>query len=172
MPGPLSSTLQHTVDGLPLALELAAAHLAAFGIEDLARGLENRFTLLTKGHRTALRRQQTLRATMDWSHDLLPETERLVPRRLAVFRGNFTMATASTVISDERLTTYGVIEGIVNLAMKSLVTSKAGGDVTYFRLLETTRAYALERLRERGEWQTFARRHAEFHRDLLSNAEL
>jgi predicted ATPase len=109
MPGPLSSTLQHTVDGLPLALELAAAHLAAFGSEDLARGLENRFTLLTKGHRTALRRQQTLRATMDWSHDLLPETERLVLRRLAVFRGNFTMATASTVISDERLTTYGVI---------------------------------------------------------------
>jgi predicted ATPase len=108
---------------------------------------------------------------MDWSHDLLPETERLVLRRLAVFRGNFTMAIASTVISDERLTTYGVIEGIVNLAMKSLVTSKVGGAVTYFRLLETTRAYALERLQESGEWQTFTRRHAEFHRDLLSNAE-
>ncbi len=158
------------LDGLPLALELAAAHLAAFGIEDLARGLENRFTLLTKGHRTALRRQQTLRATMDWSHDLLPETERIVLRRLAVFRGNFTMAVAATITSDVRLPAHRVIEGIVNLAMKSLVTSKVGGAVTYFRLLETTRAYALERLRESGEWRTFARRHTECQRDLLSNA--
>jgi predicted ATPase len=155
------------LDGLPLALELAAAQTEFFGIQGLARGLSDRFALLTGGRRTALGRQQTLRATMDWSYDLLPDTERTTLQRLAVFRGDFTMEAASAVCGDENLSGIEVILAVANLAMKSLVATDISGDVTYFRLLETTRSYALDRLVESADASCVRRRHAEYYRNLM-----
>src|SRR5262249_8903472 len=91
------------LDGMPLALELAAVQVDALGIHGLAQGLSHCFDLLTRGRRTALARQQTLRATMDWSYDFLPEVEKVVLRRLAIFRGGFTMGAASSVVGDDHI---------------------------------------------------------------------
>lgn len=159
------------LDGLPLALELAAVQVEVFGLRGLAEGLNDRFALLTKGRRTAIQRQQTLRATLDWSFDLLPEIERIVLRRLAVFSGDFTMEAAQAVAGDETVSCIEVVEGLANLATKSLITTDISGDVTYHRLLETTRAYALEKLADRGEAARLRRRHAEFYRDFFEPAE-
>ena len=156
------------LDGLPLALELAAVQVEVFGLRGLAEGLNDRFALLTKGRRTAIQRQQTLRATLDWSFELLPEIERIVLRRLAVFAGDFTMEAAQAVASDETVSGIEVVEGLANLATKSLVTTDISGDVTYHRLLETTRAYALEKLADRGEAARLNSRHAEFYRTCSS----
>ena len=158
------------LDGVPLALELAAARVDAFGVKGLAARLDDRFAVLTKGRRTALPRHQTLRAAMDWSYDLLPQAEQVVFRRLAVFRGSFTMEAAAAVAIDERITAADVIERVANLAEKSLVTTDISGDITYHRLLDTTRSYALDKLAESGEAEEVARRHAEFFRDLVAPA--
>ena len=91
------------LDGIPLAIELAAARTAALGVEGLAARLDDRFRLLTGGHRTALPRHQTLRATLDWSYELLPESERVVLRRLAVFAGGFTLEAASAVAAEAQI---------------------------------------------------------------------
>jgi predicted ATPase/DNA-binding winged helix-turn-helix (wHTH) protein len=162
----------HRLDGLPLALELAAAQTEAFGIQNLARGLNDRFALLTAGRRTALGRQQTLRATMDWSYDLLAKTERTVLRRLAIFRGDFTMDAATTVCGDEQLSGTGVIADVANLMTKSLIVTDITGDVYYFHLLETTRAYALDRLAQDLGAEQVRRRHAKYYCDLFAPAEL
>ena len=158
------------LDGVPLALELAAARVDAFGVKGLAARLDDRFAVLTKGRRTALPRHQTLRAAIDWSYDLLPEIEQVVFRRLAVFRGSFTMEAAAAVAVDERIKAADVIEGVVNLVGKSLIMTDLGGNITYFRLLDTTRSYALDKLTDRGEAEQAARRHAEFFRDLIAPA--
>ena len=105
---------------------------------------------------------------MDWSYDLLPEIEQVVFRRLAVFRGGFTMEAAAAVAADERIAAADVIEGIANLAGKSLVTTDISGDITHHRLLDTTRSYALEKLTDDGEAGQAARRHAAFFRDLIA----
>jgi predicted ATPase/DNA-binding winged helix-turn-helix (wHTH) protein len=159
------------LDGLPLALELAAARVGALGIRALARGLNDRFVILTSGRRTALPRQQTLRAMVDWSHDLLSDTERVVLRRLAVFRGGFTLEAAMAVAADERLSGYEVVDSIADLAARSLVATDTSGDVAQHHLLETTRAYALEKLDDSGETDQVSRRHAEYFRDLFGFAE-
>ena len=158
------------LDGVPLALELAAARVDAFGLRGLAVRLDDRFAVLTKGLRTTLPRHQTLRAAMDWSYDLLPDIEQVVFRRLAVFRGCFTMEAATAVAVDERIKAADVIESVANLAGKSLVTTDISGDITYHRLLDTTRSYALDKLTESGEAEHAARRHAEFFRDLYASA--
>jgi predicted ATPase len=113
------------LDGIPLALELAAARIDAFGVRDLAAHLDDRFRLLTTGRRTPLPRHRTLRAAMDWSYDLLPELEQLILRRLAVFQGDITMDGAAAVAIDERLTTADVFEGVANRATKSLIALAA-----------------------------------------------
>jgi len=156
------------LDGMPLALELAAAQVDALGIQGLAQGLTHRFDLLSRGRRTALPRQQTLRATMDWSFDLLPKVEKVVLRRLAVFRGAFTMEAASSVVSDEHMHNLEVIEIVANLSQKSLVATDISGDVTYHYMLDTTRAYALEKLYESGEATAISRCHADYYRNLLA----
>jgi hypothetical protein len=92
------------LDGVPLAIELAATRVDALGVKDLAARLDDRFTLLTKGRRTALPRHQTLRATLDWSHDVLSEADRVILRRIAVFRGHFTIEAAAAVATSERIT--------------------------------------------------------------------
>jgi len=149
------------LDGVPLALELAAAHVGVIGVQALAARLDDRFAFLIKGRRTALPQHQTLRATLDWSHDLLPETEQLVLRRLGVFHGEFTMEAAAAIAVGEGLAPNDVVDGIANLADKSMVTADISGNVTYYHLLELTRAYALERLLQSGERDAVMRRHAE-----------
>ena len=159
------------LDGVPLALELAAAHVGVIGVKALAARLDDRFAFLIKGRRTALPQHQTLRATLDWSHDLLPETEQLVLRRLGVFHGDFTMEAAAAIAVGEGLAPNDVVDGIANLADKSMVTADISGNVTYYHLLELTRAYALERLLQSGERDAVMRRHAEYYRDLFAHAE-
>ena len=159
------------LDGLPLALELAAVQVDAFGIQGVAQGLSDRFALLTKGRRTALARQQTLRATLDWSYDLLAEIEKIVLRRLAVFRGDFTMDAAAAVAADDRLFPAVILEGVANLAAKSLIATDISGDITHHRLLDSTRAYASEKLLESGEGGLIAKRHAEYQRRFFERAE-
>src|SRR5271156_5553973 len=159
------------LDGIPLAIELAAARASALGIEGLAARLDDRFRLLAGGHRTALPRHQTLRATLDWSYELLTEPERVVLRRLSIFAGGFTMRAFRAIAIDGEILELDVDDCAANLVTKSLVTADTGGAAVRYRLLETTRAYALEKLTEGGEFDATARRHAEYYRDLLEQPE-
>jgi predicted ATPase/DNA-binding winged helix-turn-helix (wHTH) protein len=159
------------LDGIPLAIELAAARIAAFGVEGVAARLNDRFRLLMGGSRTASPRHQTMHATLDWSHELLSETERVVLRRLAVFGGVFTLEAASAVAAGGDIPAQEVVDGVANLVAKSLLSANVAGAIVHYRLLETTRAYAREKLGESGELEQFARRHAQYHRDLFEHAE-
>jgi predicted ATPase/DNA-binding winged helix-turn-helix (wHTH) protein len=160
------------LDGIPLALELAAARVATLGVEGLVAGLEDRFGMLTGGRRLALPRHQTLRATFDWSYELLTEPERVLLRRLAVFASGFCFRAAAVVAAGPDLASWQVVDGLSSLVAKSLVTVEAGGGTSRYRLLDTTRAYALERLVESGERKALARRHAEYYRDVFELAEV
>ena len=159
------------LDGIPLAMEFAAALVATLGISTVAAHLNDRFALLVKGRRTALPRHQTLRATLDWSYELLVEDERSLLRRLAVFSGGFTLEAATAVMADEHGDMADIAERISSLIAKSLLTSDGATASDRWRLLETTRAYALEKLGNGAELQQAARRHAEFFRDLFAAIE-
>jgi predicted ATPase/DNA-binding winged helix-turn-helix (wHTH) protein len=148
------------LDGIPLALELAAARARSLSIEQINARLGNRFRVLTGGARVALPRQQTLRATFDWSYDLLPEDERVVLRRLAVFPGSFTVEAACAVASDARIDEFAVVDLLSQLVARSLVNADTTAGATRYRLLETTRAYAKEKLIEACDAGETARRHA------------
>src|ERR1700749_1665661 len=123
-------------------------------------GLRDRFALLTGGRRTALPRHRTLRATLDWSHELLPETERRLLRLLAVFPGGFTIDAATAVMTDTGTNAPAVLDGIADLVAKSGVALDKAGTAARWTLLETIRAYALEKLAENGESDDAQRRHA------------
>jgi predicted ATPase len=138
---------------------LAAA--SVLSVEQINARLKDRFKLLTAGARTALPRQQTLRATLDWSFDLLAEDERAVLRRLAVFAGGFTLEAASSVASDEAIDEFAVIDLLAQLVARSLVIADTSDAGARYRLLETTQAYALEKLTEAGEVDVVRRRHAQ-----------
>ncbi len=168
---PAIAAICRHLDGIPLAIEFAASRAAALGIQQVVSHLDNRFGMLTDGLRTALPRQQTLRATLDWSYELLPEAEQKLLRHLAVFPARFSLAAAIAVVGDAGGAVLGTVEGISNLVSKSLVTFDGSASVSRWRLLETIRAYALEKLHEVGEWQTHARRHAEYLRDVMRKAE-
>jgi predicted ATPase len=159
------------LDGIPLAIELAATRAATLGIEELAARLDDRFRLLTDGRRTALPRHQTLRATLDWSYELLPEAERMILRRLAVFAGPFALEAPIAVVASPKIARSEVVDGFFNLVAKSLVTAETEGTIARYQLLDTTRAYALEKLGESGERERVTRRHAEYYRDLFEQAE-
>ncbi|HEX3524191.1 MAG TPA: hypothetical protein VHT52_19140, partial [Stellaceae bacterium] len=167
----LIAAICRRLDGIPLAIELAAARAAALGLEELAARLDDRFQLLTGGRRTALPRHQTLRATLDWSYELLAEPERAVLRRLAIFAGAFRLEAAIAVVASPELAPLQVVEGLSNLVAKSLVAAQVDGTAARYRLLDTTWAYALEKLAESGEREQLARRHAEFGRDFFERAE-
>ena len=158
------------LDGIPLAIELAAARAAVLGVEDIATHLDDRFRILTGGRRTALPRHQTLRATLDWSYELLSEPERVILRRLAVFAGVFRLAAASAIIASGEIAPADIVDGIANLVAKSLVTVGAGDGVARYRLLDTMRAYAFEKLTE-AEHEQLARRHADYYRHLFERSE-
>jgi predicted ATPase/DNA-binding winged helix-turn-helix (wHTH) protein len=159
------------LDGIPLAIEFAAARAATLGIEQVAAALRDRFTLLKSVRRASLPRHRTLRATLDWSYELLPESERILLRRLAVFAGGFSLAAVNSVADQPDTMEADIADGVANLVAKSLV----GPDITtgsgYFRLLETTRAYALAKLAESGELSEFSRRHAVYYTGLLEHIE-
>ena len=116
-------------------------------------------------------RHQTLRATLDWSFELLPEPERVILRRLAIFAGAFRLEAARAIVASPELAPSEVVEGLAKLVAKSLVAAEVGGRVARYRLLDTTRAYALEKLGESGERERLARRHAENYRDFFERAE-
>jgi predicted ATPase len=163
------------LDGIPLAIELAAARTATLGVEGVAARLDDRFRLLRGGHRTALLRHQTLRATLDWSYELLPESERVVLRRLAVFAGGFTLEAATAIgasTESSDIAASDVLDAVANLVAKSLVGVHVDAATVRYRLLETTRAYALEKLTAGGEFEQVARRHAAYYRDLFEQAEV
>lgn len=151
-----------TLDGLPLAIELAAARLRSLPVADVAARLDDRFRLLSRGNRAAAPRHQTLRAVVEWSWDLLDEAERTLARRLTVFSGGFTLDAAVGVCGIE-----DADELVFELADKSLVQS----DGTRYRMLDTVRAFCAERLEEAGERGRFARAHAEFFAELAGRAD-
>ena len=164
---PLIANICRRLEGIPLAIEFAAARAAVLGLYEVATRLDDRFDLLIDGRRTALPRHQTLRATLDWSYDLLPAAEQRILRRLAVFPGGFTLDAAAAVMAPDGSST--VIDGIANLVAKSLVTLDAAASAERWRLLDTVRAYAQEKLIETGEAEGTARRQAEFFLGLLTD---
>ena len=162
------ATICRHLDGIPLAIEFAAARAAVISVQGVAAGLRDRFALLTAGRRTALPRHRTLRATFDWSHELLPETERQLLRRLAVFPGGFTVDAAAAVMTDTGFDASTVLDGIANLVAKSWVALDKSGAAARWTLLETIRAYAHEKLAEHAEADSTAQRHALYFRDLFT----
>ncbi len=163
----IASICRH-LDGMPLAIEFAAARAATLGIEAVHSELRNRFALLTTGRRTAVPRHKTLRATLDWSYELLPAAERRLLRRLSVISGSFGLPAAQALARGSlNDSASAVAECVANLVDKSLITPDRV-DAGRWRLLETTRAYAAEKLLESGEAGQVARRHAEFFLELFS----
>jgi len=164
----LIATICRHLDGIPLALELAAARAAALGIEQVASGLQDRFAMLIGGRRTALPRHRTLRATLDWSYELLTAAERQLLQRLAVFPAGFALDAAAAVMDSTEPSPWAILDGIANLVDKSLVAPEKSEPTGRWRLLETTRAYALDRLAESGELRQASWHHAEFHLALFA----
>jgi predicted ATPase/class 3 adenylate cyclase/DNA-binding CsgD family transcriptional regulator len=151
------------LDGLPLAIELAAARVRALSLAEILESLHDRFRLLTGGARTAVRRQQTLRASVDWSHALLTEPERVLFRGLAAFLGGFDFDAARTVASGGDVERFQVLDLLTLLVDKSLVVADDTGGRTRYRLLETVRQYALEKLGESGEADAVRARHRDHY---------
>ncbi len=151
------------LDGMPLAIELAAARVRALSVVEILDSLHDRFRLLTGGARTAVRRQQTLRASVDWSHALLTEPERVVFRRLAVFFGGFDLDAARAVAGGGDVERYQVLDLLTLLVDKSLVVADNAGGRTRYRLLETVRQYAQEKLGESGEADTVRSQHRDHY---------
>jgi predicted ATPase/class 3 adenylate cyclase/DNA-binding CsgD family transcriptional regulator len=151
------------LDGVPLAIELAAARVRALSLAEILESLHDRFRLLTGGARTAVRRQQTLRASVDWSHALLTQPERVLLRRLAVFLGGFDLDAAQAVAGGGEVERYQVLDQLTLLVDKSLVAAEDSGGRTRYRLLETVRQYALEKLGESGEAEAVRTRHRDHY---------
>jgi predicted ATPase/DNA-binding winged helix-turn-helix (wHTH) protein len=149
------------LDGIPLAIELAAARVCLLGVEGLRERLDQRFHLLTAGRRAALRRHQTLRGALEWSYNLLSRDEQAVLCRLAVFVGGFTLEAAQQLADDAGIDCWDVLEHLGALVDKSLVVAE-GDPLPRYRLLETTRLFALERLIESGETDAVRRRHRDY----------
>jgi predicted ATPase/DNA-binding winged helix-turn-helix (wHTH) protein len=158
---PIIADICRRLDGIALAIELAAGRVDVFGLLGVAARLEDRVRLLTHGRRTALPRHQTLTATLDWSYDALSEAEQAALRRLSVFAGSFSLDAAEAVAADELLVASGIAELVASLVLKSLLNADVSTAIANYRLLDTTRAYALKKLAESGEFERTARRHAQ-----------
>ena len=153
---------------MPLAIELAAARVRALSLEEILGSLHDRFRLLTGGSRTAVRRQQTLRASVDWSHALLTEPERVLFRRLATFMGGFDLDAAQAVCVSADVERYQVLDQLTLLVDKSLVTAENVNGTTRYRMLETVRQYAQEKLGESGESDETRTRHRDHYTSLAA----
>jgi predicted ATPase/DNA-binding SARP family transcriptional activator len=156
------TTISRRLDGIPLAIEFAAARAGSLSLDVLARRLDDRFALLDAGKRTTLPRQQTLRATLDWSYDLLTELEQRALQRIGIFVGGSTLEAAASVCSDDLISESQVVDLLSSLVDKSLVVVEMKNSEPRYRLLEATRDYALERLVQAGDHARVARRHAEY----------
>jgi non-specific serine/threonine protein kinase len=161
----------HRLSGIPLAIELAAARIKMMKVDEIATRLDDRFSLLTSGNRSALLRQQTLRATIDWSHDLLTEPERVLFRRLAVFAGSFTLDATESICGQDELKRSDVLDLLGRLVDKSLVVVDAASGQTRYRFLETIREYAFTKLKDAGEETLVRDRHLEYFRRLAEETE-
>ncbi|HEX8745047.1 MAG TPA: LuxR C-terminal-related transcriptional regulator [Thermoleophilaceae bacterium] len=150
------------LDGIPLAIELAAARVRLLSVEQIAAGLSDRFRLLTGGARTGLPRHRTLRASVDWSHALLSKEERTLLRRLGVFAGGFTLEAAEQVCAVDERERIAIIDMLASLVDRSLVAVEERGPSVRYRLLETVREYELERLSEAEELDSIRDRHRDF----------
>jgi predicted ATPase/DNA-binding winged helix-turn-helix (wHTH) protein len=168
---PAVADICRRVDGIPLAIELAAARVGFFGVQGLAARLDDQLSLLTKGLRTAVPRHQTLRATLDWSYHLLSRTEQTILCRLATFRGNFTLAAATDVAISPELGPTEVLDSLASLVAKSLITVDVSGETAHYRLLEITRAYGIEKLVQGEGHAPVSRRHAAYLCAIFEHAE-
>src|SRR6478672_4630714 len=158
---PFVAEICRKLDGIPLAIELAAGQVAALGIKNTVARLMSRPELLRLSHRTAVPRHRTLKAALDWSYDLLSDAERIVFRRIAPFAGHFTIEGALYLAGEPGVGTGEICDAISGLVEKSLITTQIDETQAQYRLLDTTRAYALEKLEEHGEFDAISLRHAE-----------
>ncbi|HTI46643.1 MAG TPA: tetratricopeptide repeat protein [Casimicrobiaceae bacterium] len=165
------ASLCRRLDGIPLAIELAAARVRSMSLEEVSRRLDQRFALLTGGSRAALPRQQTLRALIDWSYNLLTADEQELFCRLAVFSGGHTLEAAENVCSDDRIEAWRVVDLLGALVDKSLVVPEERMGATRYRKLETVREYVRDRLLERSDGASWRQRHFEYFRALAERAE-
>ncbi|WP_372510895.1 helix-turn-helix transcriptional regulator [Mycobacterium angelicum] len=156
------------LDGLPLGIELAAAAVRVMSLTEILDGLRHRFRLLTGDGPTALRRRQTLGASVDWSHALLSEPERVLFRRLAAFSGGFDLEAARVVCGDDDLAPQLVIDQLTRLVDKSLVVAEVAGDRTRYRMLETVRHYATDKLRESADAEAVRARHRDHYTQMAA----
>lgn len=169
--GRAAAQICRRLDGIPLAIELAAVRVKLLSVEHLAERLDDRFNLLTSGSHTALPRHQTLRATIDWSYDLLPEEARVLFRRLAVFAGGFTLEAAEQICADESLLKPAVVDRLGRLVDRSLVIVVQQAEEERYGLLETIREYAREKCSASGEEERVQQRHFDFFLKLAEQAE-
>lgn len=169
---PVLADICRRLDGLPLAIELAAARIDGLGMQELSRRLDDPLRLLTRGRRTAAPRHKTLRALLDWSFDLLVPAEQSVLCRLAAFKGGFTLDSACAVASADEFGADEVVECVLGLTTKSLIAADASGDVIRYRLPAATHAYALERLSLAGQTSMVAHRHARCILELTTRSML
>jgi predicted ATPase/class 3 adenylate cyclase len=168
---PIVAEICRRLDGIPLAIELAAARVKILSIPNLAQRLNERFKILTGGSRSALPRQKTLGALIDWSYDLLTPQEQMLFSRVGIFAGGFSLDAATAVCSGEDLDEIGILDLLTSLTDKSLVIAETAGEQERYHLLESTRAYALEKLTAVGAREQLAQRHAEYFRNQAQEAE-
>ncbi len=168
---PVVARICRRLDGIALAVELAAGRVSSHGIRGTAELLDNRFKLLWQGRRTALPRHQTLNAMLDWSYNLLGQRDKLVLCRLSVFVGVFTLKAALSVAGADA-NDADAADAVASLVAKSLISTSTIGESTYYRLLDTTQAYAADKLAECGEVDTIARRHAVYYSNYLGHDEV
>ena len=166
---PMVAEICRKLDGIALAIELAAGRAANFGVRNTVAKLGSRLDLLKFGRRTANPRHQTLKATLDWSHDHLSEVDRVVLRRVAIFIGHFTLEAALAVGKEGEIGQFEIEGAVENLVNKSLMGVRTSSRGTLYRLLDTTRCYALEKLAVSGEHDSIAARHANFSIQLLES---
>src|SRR6266850_4168360 len=159
---PFVAEMCRRLDGMPLAIELAAGQVAALGLKHTVFRLVSRLELLKLSHRTAVPRHRTLKATLDWSYNLLSDAERIVLRRIAPFVGHFTLEGARYVAGELGVSTGEIFDAIAGLVEKSLIATRIDETQAQYRLLDTTRAYALEKLEGHAEADVVLRRHAEY----------
>ncbi len=168
---PILAEICRRLDGIPLAIELAAARVNVLSVKALAKRINDTFRVLTGGERTALPRQQTMRATIDWSYDLLSAPEQRVFERLSVFAGGSTLAAVAAVCGGEETAEVEAFNLLSSLVDKSLVVADLDGSEPRYRLLESSREYAREKLAERGEQEMVAQRHARAYLEVAERVD-
>lgn len=168
---PIAAAVCRELGGLPLAIELAAGRVEAFGVRKVAELLSTEFALTWPGRRTATPRQQTLNATLNWSHELLTPSERKVFRRLAAFVGTFSLESATAACADADLPVTEVIQALASLVAKSLICTVQDGSLTRYRMLDIARAYGLGKLMASGEEGEVRRRQAVYYTQALKRVE-